>query len=221
MIENWELILVVLAFAFLVALGFSYDTIMNPIKKFFSWFYNCLPSAIKSKGKSTDKTYTLDTALKVLFLVGLFFITQDYEFGKGQGLQGPIKAALTLTIYWCLFVFGIHKLQIIESKTIIAHRLLWKKQVEIQDIKSISETLGYYKVVHANGCFRFTDFISGSSSLVSSLVTINNKIQIIKFSYRDFYKNPIGLSLTIGLLEIAFILIGCIALIIWFYIKIQ
>ena len=219
MIEYIELILFAGSFIFLIALGFNYDGIMSSLNKILKKLNGYLPGTTKEQDVTIIKTYKLDTALKILFLIGLFFITEDYEVGKGQGLRGPFSSALILLLYWSLFFFGVHKVQIIEGKTVIVYRLLWKKKVKIKNIKTISETLGYYKVVHSSGSFRFTDFITGSSGLVSNLVSCNHEIQVIKFSHRKFYNNPMGLNLAFGLIEKAILLLGCIALIFFYYIN--
>lgn len=165
------------------------------------------------------KRYSLDPLLLGLFFLGLYIITYDFEFGKGSGIHSAEKVLLGLVIMWSLLFFGIYKIVVSNDKTITTFRLLRKQSILIAEITSIQQTLGYYKVSHKAGVFRFTDLLTGSTGLVNSLVAINPEINYQKFELKDLYKNPMGSGFLLGFIETAIIIGIIIWIIVRFYIN--
>lgn len=161
------------------------------------------------------KSTSIDQSVKWIYIIILLFSSSNYRPENSSTLHSVEELTLVLIIMWLLLFFGIYKIALFDNETIKTYRLVKDKSILVEDILIITQTLRYYKVVHKNGVFRFSDLLTGSTGFVNSLIQINPRIEYRKFELKDIGKSPYGFSIIFHLISIGLGFIGIIAYIIW------
>lgn len=162
--------------------------------------------------KTKHKTYELSPQFKgivILLLCGVTFIaiSQDYS-------THSIPHYLMLAVGWAFFLFQIYKIELIQDRYLIFHRVIKKTRVEIKDIISGVDGIRYYRLYHKSGSVYLDQQIDGLESFKRKIKKLCPEMNQEETTGKNLHKDIFGIGfmgyyLFFGILIIAlFLFIG-------------
>ena len=152
------------------------------------------------------QTYELSRDVKGLIIFFAGFST-FLLFTDVQSIRGGSEAYMVFVLSWFLFLFQIYKIELIDDKFLIFHRVFKKTKIEIKDITHGVEGFRYYKLYHTDGSIYLDHMIQGIESFKIKIQSLQPEIETVELSVKNFHKDWSGAGVAFNFFIIALIII--------------
>lgn len=190
----------------ILSIRFIIVKIIHPV---FMFFVVNVFKLFKPQKKQIDldlncKTYELSREIKGL---GIFFVcfSSFCLVAQEHGLRGPSETYIIFILSWAIFLFQIYKIELIDDKYLIFHRVVKNTKIEVKDITHGVEGFRFYRLYHTNGSVYLDHMIQGVESFKNIIQSLKPEINRVELSVKNIHKDWWGVGIIIN-----FFMIGCI-----------
>ena len=175
-----EILFFILPFIFLVFIGLTYDKTVTPtvnwLKRSFKISKNSKLTYQEVQSKDTRFFRLYDEAFGLL-AVALIFLTYE-AFDPAKSFEQKLFAIPSIVLIWVLILFKIHRIEVIDSQTIIFRGLFRKIQATPKDILSVQDWLRGVRIVLKGRSLILWPFIERQGEFKALLRSLNPEIEI-------------------------------------------
>jgi hypothetical protein len=159
-----------------VFIALTYDKTVTPT---VNWFKRKKNSVLGHQGEQskTARIFNLyDSAIIIFLPFGLIFLTYE-AFDPAKSFEQKLIAIPSIALMWILIFFKIHRIEVIDSHTIIFRGLFRKIQVAPQDIKSVQDWLRGIRIVFKKRSIILWPFIEKQGEFKALICNLNPEIE--------------------------------------------
>lgn len=175
-----ETLIFILPFIFLVFIALTYDRTVTPtvnwLKKIFKW------SKIKTDAgedgrEKTVRSFNLYDETFVILIIALLYFTYD-AFEPSKSFDQKLIAIPPVALFWILFLFKIHRIEVIEPKSIIFRGFIRNIKTTPEDILSIQDWLRGVRIVLKGRSLILWPFIAKQGEFKALIRSLNPEVEI-------------------------------------------
>lgn len=175
-----ETLVFILPFIFLVFIALTYDKTVTPT---INWFKRSIKKsenstlAYQREKSKTSRCFNLYDSAIIILPFGLIFVTYE-AFDPAKSFEQKLIAIPSIVLIWVLILFKIHRIEVVESQTIIFRGLFRKIQATPQDILSVQDWLRGVRIILKGRSLILWPFIEKQGEFKALLRSLNPDIEI-------------------------------------------
>lgn len=175
-----EFLFFILPFIFLVFIALTYDRTVIPtvnwIKKYLKW------PDIKtdSNGNGTEKTvksFNLYDETFIILIFALLYFTYEV-LDPTKSFEQRLIALPPVALFWIIFLFKIHRIEVVEPNTIIFRGFIRNIKTTSEDIVSIQDYLRGVRIVLKKRSLILWPFIAKQGEFKALIRSLNPDVKM-------------------------------------------
>lgn len=175
-----ETLIFILPFIILVFIALTYDRTVTPtvnwLKKFVKWPKIETDAGEEGQEKTVKSFNLYDEAFVILIFALLYFTYEAFEPSKS--FNQKIIAIPPVAMFWILFLFKIHRIEVIEPTTVIFRGFFRNIKTTPEDILSIQDWLRGVRIVLKGRSLILWPFIVKQGEFKALIRSLNPKVEI-------------------------------------------
>ena len=175
-----EILFFILPFLFLVFIALTYDRTVTPtvnwLKKYVKWPE--IPAETNENGlKPTVKSFNLYDETFIILIIALLYFTYE-ALEPSKSFEQRLIAIPPVALFWILFLFKIHRIEVIESRTIIFRGFFRNIKTTPDDILSIQDWLRGVRIILKGRSLILWPFIAKQAEFKALIHSLNPDAEI-------------------------------------------
>jgi hypothetical protein len=175
-----EILFFLLPFIVLVFVALTYDKTVTPTVNWFRRLLRRLTNSTLASQREQSKTtrsFNLFDSAFIILPFALIFVTYE-AFDPAKSFHQKLVAIPSIALVWILILFKIHRIEVIDSDTIIFRGLFRRIKVTPQDILSVQDWLRGIRIILKEGSIVLWPFIENQGEFKALLRGLNPDIEM-------------------------------------------
>lgn len=175
-----ELLIFIIPFIFLVFIALTYDRTVTPT---INWLKKCLKwpeiktDSIKNGTNQTVKSFNLYDETFVILILALLYLTYE-ALEPTKSFEQRLITIPPVALFWILFLFKVHRIEVVEPKTIVFRGFIRNIITTAEDIVSIQDWLRGVRIVLKGRSIVLWPFIAKQGEFKSLIRSLNPDVEI-------------------------------------------
>ncbi len=147
--------------------------------------------------------------------LGIFMVcyTSYCAIAQDHSIGGPISTYILFALSWALFLFQIHKIELVDERYLVFYRVAKKTKIEIKNITHSIDGIRYYRLYHDKGSSYLNPMILGIESFKNKIQSINPSIKQTELTGSNLHKDIWGSGVLLHYLIFGVVIIGLLGFI--------
>ena len=175
-----EILFFILPFIFLVFIALTYDKTVTPtvnwIKKYLKW-PEIKTESNENSTEQTVKSFNLYDETFIILIFALIFFTYE-ALDPNKSFDQRLVAIPPVALFWIIFLFKIHRIEVVGPKTIIFRGFIRNIKIAPDDIVSIQDYLRGVRIVLKKRSFILWPFISKQGEFKALIRSLNPDVEL-------------------------------------------
>lgn len=164
----------------MVFIALTYDKTVTPavnwIKKYLKW-PEIKIDADENGTEQTVKSFNLYDETFIIIIFALLYFTYEV-FDSTKSFEQRLIALPPVALFWIIFLFKIHRIEVVEPKTIIFRGFIRNIKVTPKDIVSLQDYLRGVRIVLKKRSLVLWPFIAKQGEFKALIRSLNPDVEM-------------------------------------------